>query len=189
MVNRLYYIILVSLSIFGLILINNIDLFDREDSLNIENFEGEISIQKSIIMYESIEKYSELYDVPKHIAYNIAYRETTYRGPFDFKYDPEKISPAGALGPMQIMPATANSRVFTDTFISNSDLMNIDLNVKLSMMILRRSYEKHKDWTIACGKYNTGKAIINEYAIYCSKNKNYTKNWVELKIKNKKVRD
>jgi soluble lytic murein transglycosylase-like protein len=72
-------------------------------------------------MYESIEKYSEIYDVPKYIAYNVAYMETKYRGPFHFNYNPEQVSSAGALGPMQIMPGTANSKVFTDTTITNSD--------------------------------------------------------------------
>ena len=61
----------------------------------------------SLKMYELIEKYSEEYKVPKHIAYNVAFLETRYQGPFHWNYIPSKTSPVGAVGPMQIMPSTA----------------------------------------------------------------------------------
>jgi hypothetical protein len=53
------------------------------------------------------------------------------------------------------------------------------MNIELSMKILRRSYDNHKSWAIACGKYNTGQAIVNDYAVYCSSNKSYIKNWIK----------
>ena len=48
----------------------------------LETVEGTVSFQ----MYESIEHWSDSFEIPKHIAYNIAYKETRYRGPFDFNY-------------------------------------------------------------------------------------------------------
>ena len=152
------------------------------DKLNLEPSRGEVNIPKSIIMYEMIEKYSDIYEIPKYIAYNVAYRETRYKGPFHWNYVPEQGSYAGALGPMQIMPATGRSIYkimgFEDQ-ITNEDLRNnIELNVMLSMKILRRAYDKHGNWAIVCGKYNTGKVMINEYARYCASHNNYKDKWV-----------
>ena len=42
-------------------------------------------------MYTSIDKYSDMYNVPKYIAYNVAYLETRYQGPFHWKYDHRQI--------------------------------------------------------------------------------------------------
>lgn len=157
-----------------------------KSSTELNMLDGSPTVPKSIIMYEMIEKYSDIYNVPKYIAYNVAYRETRYKGPFHWDYVPEQGSYAGALGPMQIMPSTGRSIYnkimgFEDQ-ISNDDLRNnIELNVMLSMKILSRSYERYGNWSIVCGKYNTGKEIVNEYAIYCSSKKDYRSNWVYYK--------
>ena len=182
--NKLYYYIIFLFSILILSICINPDNDNKVTEpiiVNIQNSEGCENVPKSIVMYESIEKYSEMYNVPKYIAYNIAFKETRYRGPFHFNYNPEQ-NGGGALGPMQITLGTANSKVFTDSSITQNDLLtNIELNIELSMKILKRSYDIHKSWKIACGKYNTGQAIINDYAIYCSTNKDYIKNWINLK--------
>jgi soluble lytic murein transglycosylase-like protein len=134
----------------------------------------------SLQMYECIEKYSDQYDIPKYVAYNVAYKETTYRGPFDWRYNPSRISCVGALGPMQIMPSTSdwinkvdypNRRIMTD----------VRLNVETSMKLLRKLYNRYHDWTIVCGCYNTGRPMINDYARYCGSNKNYKSKWLSLK--------
>jgi hypothetical protein len=57
---------------------------------------------------------------------------------------------------------------------------NVDLNVKISMQMLRRWYNIHGNWTDACGAYNSGRPIHNDYAIYCSSNKDYKSKWIEL---------
>ena len=51
-----------------------------EERLDLAN--GTLSLQ----MYESIEHWSDSFNVPKYIAYNVAYQETGYRGPFHFDY-------------------------------------------------------------------------------------------------------
>ncbi|NCX06443.1 MAG: lytic transglycosylase domain-containing protein, partial [Actinobacteria bacterium] len=58
-------------------------------------------------MYYYIEKYSEQYRIPRDYAFGVAWKETRYEGPFHWKYNPGQESCAGAVGPMQIMPATA----------------------------------------------------------------------------------
>jgi len=57
---------------------------------------------------------------------------------------------------------------------------NIDLNVKISMQMLRKWYSMHGDWTLACGAYNSGQPIRNEYAQYAASNKDYKNKWTKL---------
>jgi soluble lytic murein transglycosylase-like protein len=119
-------------------------------------------------MYHYIEKYSRLYDIPRKYAYGIAFKETTYLGPDHLDYNPFRSSSAGAVGPMQVMPATAemvNGKRPTRNKLKN----DIEYNVRTSMKLLRRLKNKHKNWKTVFGEYNTGKPIINKYAndVYC----------------------
>ena len=126
-----------------------------------------------IQMYHYIEKYSRQYKIPRKYAYGIAYKETTYLGPDHISYNPYRKSSAGALGPMQIMPTTAelvNGKRPTSKKLKG----DIEFNVKTSMKILRKLKDKHKSWKIVFGAYNTGRPIVNKYAedVYC-----YVPNW------------
>lgn len=134
---------------------------------------------KSLKMYYLLEKYSNEYSIPKYIAYNVAYLETGYKGPFHWSYNPHQVSFAGALGPMQIMPKTGEW--LTDGKSTKQSLkMDIELNINLSMKLLRWLHDKYGDWAIVCGYYNTGYPMVNDYAEYCSSNKNYKKKWIKL---------
>ncbi len=134
---------------------------------------------KSLQMYYHIERYADVYDVPLYVAYNIAYIETKYKGPYDWEYDPCKSSPSGALGPMQIMISTCNK--INKESVSRSKLKNdIEYNIETSMKLLHRLYEKYHDWEKVCGSYNTGKPIVNSYARFCANNKNYKSNWIKI---------
>ena len=116
-------------------------------------------------MYYHIEKYSEQYGIPKNYAYGIAWKETRYEGPFQWKYDPERESSAGAVGPMQVMPSTARM-MWDGKMIYKKDLKsNIKLNVETSMKLLRRLYDKYRNWKLVFGAYNTGRPMVNQYAI------------------------
>jgi len=116
-------------------------------------------------MYYSIEKYSEKYGVPKKYAYGIAWKETRYKGPFDWKYIHSRESSAGAVGPMQVMFSTAKM-MWKGRDITKQELRdNIEFNVETSMKLLKHLYTKYGDWKIVFGSYNTGKPIVNQYAI------------------------
>jgi soluble lytic murein transglycosylase-like protein len=174
---------LLTLSIITILFFSNYEKLDHFEKIESNFYKdvNDINSSNSMKMYESIEKYSDLYNVPKYIAYNIAYKETRYKGPFHWSYKHYQESYGGALGPMQILLSTANSPYFSGgKKIKAKDLMNdIDLNVEISMRILRRNFEKTGNWKLACGMYNTGKAVINDYAIYCATNKNYKNKWVK----------
>jgi hypothetical protein len=127
------------------------------DSTEIANHKPEVQ------MYYYIKKYSEEYKIPEAYAFSLAYQETRYRGPFDSLYKHNQSSKAGALGPMQIMPATA--KLIWGEPVPKTRLKNdIKLNVMISMKLLRRLHDKYKNWGLVFGAYNTGKPCINKYA-------------------------
>lgn len=116
-------------------------------------------------MYYGIEKYSKKYNIPKQYAYGIAYKETGYRSPFQWGYNPNQISPTGALGPMQVLLSTAKW-VWNDNSISKDKMLNnIEFNIETSMKYLNMLYKQYGDWKIVFGYYNTGYPIINSYAL------------------------
>lgn len=116
-------------------------------------------------MYYSIMKWSSIYQIPKSYAFGIANKETGYKGPFHWKYNHTQTSCVGAIGPMQIMPSTADL-MWKHTKVSRLKLMNdVDFNVHTSMKLLRVLHDKYKDWKTVFGCYNTGRPMINKYAI------------------------
>jgi soluble lytic murein transglycosylase-like protein len=127
-------------------------------------------------MYRAIMLYSGMYQVPRHVAFNIAHLETTYRGPQDSTYNPSRVSKAGAMGPMQIRYKYAS--YFAERKVTKSELRDsIEFNVNLSMKILAQNYKRFKSWAKAAGAYNTGRPIINRYAKEAVK-KDYERNWL-----------
>ena len=116
-------------------------------------------------MYYHIETYSEKYGIPKNYAYGIAWKETRYGGPFDWDYNPEQESFAGAVGPMQVMPSTARLMWKGEEITRKGLKCDIRFNVETSMKLLRKLYDKYGNWKIVFGAYNTGKPMINQYAL------------------------
>ena len=94
-------------------------------------------------MYYFIEKYSDEYKIPKHIAYNIAYKETRYLGPFHWSYKHAQTSVVGALGPMQIMPSTSKF-INKESVHLNKLKTDIEYNVRTSMKLLNHLHKKYK---------------------------------------------
>ena len=113
------------------------------DEIELGKSKGLITSPTSLRMYELIEKFSTKYKIPKHIAYNVAFKETRYQGPFHWNYRPNQVSCVGALGPMQIMPSTA--RLVQKRNVPNDILMNdIKVNTEISMKLLSILFEKYK---------------------------------------------
>ena len=150
---------------------------ERAKEQYLEKLGSEPNAPICLKMYNSLEKYSKKYHVPQYIAYNVAFLETRYQGPFHWSYTPNHISSAGAVGPMQII--TKYSYKYAGKVISPKELMtDIDLNVRVSMKMLRARYDACHSWGLACGGYNTGSPVMNSYAVFCSSNKDYKKNWI-----------
>jgi soluble lytic murein transglycosylase-like protein len=167
-----YFIIILGVMVLMYLNINR-RIDDFEDKLDLAA--GTTSLQ----MYESIEHWSDSFGIPKHIAYNVAYLETRYQGPFDFDYNHKQTSSAGAVGPMQII--TRWAQPYVRKRVTAKELRNnIDLNVMISMKMLHKWYSIHHDWTLACGAYNSGQPIRNAYAVYATTNKDYKEKWERI---------
>jgi hypothetical protein len=115
-------------------------------------------------MYYAIKKYAEEYDIPINYAFGISYAETRYQGPFHWAYNPKQTSCVGAIGPMQIMLPTGKG-MWKGKTVTRDMLMNdIAFNVHTSMKLLRKLFNKHKNWKLVFGAYNTGRPCVNGYA-------------------------
>ena len=124
-------------------------------------------------MHRYITQYADSFDIPLRYAFGIANAETSYKGPFDWKYNPAQTSCAGAVGPMQVMVSTAR-HINKDTVSKEELCNNIEYNVCTSMKLLRILYNKRHDWKIVFGEYNTGRPCINGYS---NKVYNYQPKW------------
>jgi soluble lytic murein transglycosylase-like protein len=114
-------------------------------------------------MYKYIKAYADTFNIPVRYAFGVAYAETRYEGPLQWKYNPSQTSPTGAEGPMQILLSTA--RYVNKDQVSRERLRNdIEYNIKTSMKYLRRLYNIYGDWAIVFGYYNTGYPRVNDYA-------------------------
>lgn len=117
----------------------------------------------SLKMYKYIKAYADTFNIPLNYAFGIAYAETRYNGPFQWKYNHAQTSPTGAEGPMQILLSTA--RYLNRDKVSREHLRtDIEYNVKTSLYYLRRLYNRYKNWPIVFGYYNTGYPRVNDYA-------------------------
>ena len=122
-----------------------------------------VNAAPAIQMYFYIKKYAKEYEIPEAYAFALAYHETRYQGPFHMSYDHRAVSPSGAVGPMQIMPQYAHK--YAGRRVTPREMRdNIQLNVKVSMKILRDRYNDYGDWGLVFGAYNTGTPCVNGYA-------------------------
>jgi len=127
----------------------------------------------SLQMYRYIKAYADTFDIPVRFAFGVACVETGYRGPFHWKYNPAQTSSAGAVGPMQVMVATAHW-INKDGVSKEKLRTDIKYNVYTSMKLLRKLYNLYGDWKTVFGCYNTGRPCINGYA---HKVYNHKLNW------------
>lgn len=119
-----------------------------------------------IQLYDYLVEYSEKYGVPFNIAYGIARKETNYRGPFHWSYNPRLVSSANAYGAMQIQVPTANGIWKTRGITKQKLLTDLRFNVETSMKLMAHLKKTYGSWGLALGAYNTGRPMINGYATF-----------------------
>lgn len=132
----------------------------------------------SIQMYSCLEKYSKEYKIPRHIIHNIAFRETTYRGPFDWKYNPARESGYGAVGPMQVTLIAAKD-VYGHSVNKKRLKEDIDFNIKTSAAYLNKLYKRFNNWDKVVSFYSAYDKQA-DYVVYVTNNKNYKNKWLAL---------
>lgn len=125
----------------------------------------------SIQVYYYTKYYCAVYNVPETVAFNVARLETGYKNPLDFKYRPNLTSYANAYGTYQLILGTAKFMYEgkKSDITPQVLLTDVKLNVRLGIKYLRYLHDIYNNWTIVCGAYNTGRPIINSYAISATK--------------------
>lgn len=123
--------------------------------------------------YFFIDKYCEMYSVPKKIASNVARLETGYKGPMK-KYNPYQVSYSNAYGAMQVIYPTAqevwrDDPVMYEKLSVNRLVYDLDYNIHTGVKYLSMLHSKYGNWMIVLGFYNTGHVGINEYALQGTK--------------------
>lgn len=137
---------------------------EKEIAMKLGKVAQDVDSPPCVRLYYLLEKYSEEYGVPFEIAIGVAREETGYLGPFHWSYDPKRISSASAYGAMQIQVPTANDQ-WDDHVTSKMLLNDLELNVHISMKLLAKLKSKFGSWQEALGAYNTGRPIVNDYAL------------------------
>jgi soluble lytic murein transglycosylase-like protein len=69
------------------------------------------------------------------------------------------VSPKGAIGLMQIMPATGAS----ECGFSVDQLYDPQLNVQCGTQYLKKMYDQFQDWNLAIAAYNAGPGRVSNY--------------------------
>lgn len=157
---------LITLAIFIILSLAIRSLIKPEESISDAGIEyiEQSNMSPSLKMYYSILHFSKKYNVPKEYIFSIAYHETGYKGPFHWDYNPYQTSFAGAVGPMQLIPSTANW-INKSKYSEKTIRTNIALNVETSVKYIAYLKRKLKKWELVFGYYNTGYPIVNEYAL------------------------
>ena len=95
------------------------------------------------------------YDLDPALLSAVIYRES--------KFDPQARSSSGAIGLMQLLPATAKGIALHTggNKFRVSDLYNPEINVRYGSFYLRRLLNKYGDTSLALAAYNAGQANVD----------------------------
>lgn len=166
LINNLIFIMILSFVVYG---VKNDIHSTRNEQRAVENYilkevnDIDPNDPPCFQLFYYLNYYSDSLNIPKQYMFGIARMETGYRGPLHYKYNHTLQSGSGAVGPMQVMPSTAN--LIHKKKISKEKLKSdIKLNVQTSALLIKKLYNKYKNWKIVFGCYNTGRPIVNSYA-------------------------
>lgn len=98
---------------------------------------------------EYVEKYSNEFSVPEELVFAVIYCESSF--------DPDAKSSVGAIGLMQLMPATLDwLSGLLDEESPSGEINDPETNIKYGTFYLSYLYEKFGSWETALAAYNAG---------------------------------
>jgi len=121
----------------------------REDSVKIAKaFASEYGISESLA--RDIHEAAVKVGIDPDVAFGLVRAESSFRT--------RAVSPVGAIGLTQVMPATAREIAPGTT---RSDLMNAKTNLRIGFTYLRRLIDKYGNEDLALTAYNRGPGTVN----------------------------
>jgi soluble lytic murein transglycosylase len=104
-----------------------------------------------------ISSHAENYEIDGALLAAVIYRES--------KFDVEAVSESGAVGLMQLLPATADGiATFTGgSAFETDDLYNPELNVRYGSFYLKRLIDRYGNLELALAAYNAGQSTVDEW--------------------------
>ena len=106
---------------------------------------------------EYVEVYAEAYGVPEGLVYAVIRTESGF--------DSGAVSPAGAVGLMQLMPATFEWLTDDMLFehLESGMLHDPETNIKYGTYCLSYLYDRYGDWELALAAYNGGLGNVDKW--------------------------
>ncbi len=108
----------------------------------------------------SVKKYSQDFSVPQELIWGIMRAESHYQ--------PEAVSPVGALGLMQVMPNTGNrlSAIMGDKSFDTKRLLEPDTCIKMGSKYLQRLMKQFENnMALAAASYNAGPHRVQSWLL------------------------
>lgn len=101
--------------------------------------------------------HAENYDLEPHLLAAVIYQES--------KFDADAVSSSGAVGLMQLLPATAQGIADRTGGVGwhERDLVDPELNVRYGSWYLRHLLDKYGDEELALAAYNAGQANVDRW--------------------------
>lgn len=146
-----------------------LDNFDTRESLEREILTSAYRHSSTILIImrahrylPMIEKILKKNNIPDDFKYLVA-AESEYSN---------MVSPAGATGFWQIMPATGREEGMEINTVVD-ERYDVEMSTQFACDYFRRSYEKYGNWTLAAASYNGGRSGINEQIAIQQQNNYY----------------
>ncbi len=137
-----------------LLLITSITAGYLTDSL-LEKNEGK---EYPLLYSEFVEKYSNMYGVPREIIYAIIKTESDF--------NPNAVSSIGAIGLMQLMPATFEWVCDKeDIEYSAENIKDPEINIRCGVYYLAYCYSEFEIWETAYAAYNAGCNRVKQWVL------------------------
>ncbi len=137
-----------------LLLITSIMAGYITDSILTKNEKAEYPLLYS----DYVETYSEMYDVPQEIVYAVIKTESDF--------DPNAISSIGAIGLMQLVPATFEWVCGKENIeYTAENIKNPEVNIRCGVYYLSYCYSQFEIWETAYAAYNAGCNRVKQWVL------------------------
>ncbi len=121
----------------------------------VKKFNPELSWRKALKICKTIYRYSVTYGYDPYFILSIVKVESSF--------DPHAISPAGAVGLMQIMPDVGKylADLKGESIRIPDDLFDIETNIRLGVYYFKYLHMKYRNIKLALLAYNMGPGTLN----------------------------